>query len=112
MPGCLNRAGIQFAIENACHHALDGLLLRRNIIFMFNFNIIEESGMCDRQSMIIGNQAQFANESCQFREIMSRGRSKPRKRMETPRELMALISYLRQQEAGVLDAMQRLQDAT
>lgn len=68
--------------------------------------------MCNRQSMIIGNLTQFGDESCQFREIMSRGRSKPRKRMETPRELMALISYLRQQEAGVRDAMQQLQDAT
>lgn len=34
------------------------------------------------------------------------------KTMHTPLELMALVSYLRQQEAKVLDTMQQLQDAS
>lgn len=67
--------------------------------------------MYERLSLIIGNQDREGDQSCQFRELRGRIRRKRKKTMETPRELMALISYLRQQEAGVLDAMQRLQDA-
>jgi hypothetical protein len=64
----------------------------------------EEIAMYDSQSYITDNRAQPGGESC-------RGiRRRPIKTMETQRELKALICYLRQQEADVLDAMQRLRD--
>lgn len=60
--------------------------------------------MYDSQSCI-DNWTQLGGES--------RGgiRRRPLKTMETQQELEALICYLRQQEADVLDAMQRLQDS-
>jgi len=63
-----------------------------------------------RRSSIIDTWPHLGGENYREREL--RGRIPGRRRikpMNTPRELKALISYLRQQEAGVLDAFQRLQ---
>jgi phage terminase Nu1 subunit (DNA packaging protein) len=68
-------------------------------------------GMYGKHSLIMGSQARLAEQSCQLCERRGRIRNKRKKTTETLRELMALISYLRQQEAAVLDAMQRLRDA-
>lgn len=61
--------------------------------------------MYDSQSYITEDRTQPGGESC-------RGiRLRPIKTMETQQELAALICYLRQQEADILEAMQRLRDA-
>lgn len=65
--------------------------------------------MYTNQFCIIGPRSAAGGEN---RRKEDRSRRKRLKTMHTPRELMALVSYLRQQEAKVLDTMQQLQDAS
>jgi hypothetical protein len=73
--------------------------------------ISEEAAVYDSQSYLIDNLTQIGGEDSGESERRNRIPGRLIKTMETPRELRALISYLRQQEAEVLEAMQRLLDA-
>lgn len=68
--------------------------------------------MNTKELCIIGPLPQADGENRRVREKGDRMRRKRVKTMHAPRELMALVSYLRQQEAKVLDTMQQLQDAS
>lgn len=63
--------------------------------------------MYSNQFCVLAVRPQAGSEQRRVREKGDR-----LKTMHTPRELMALVSYLRQQEAKVLDTMQQLQDAS
>ena len=68
--------------------------------------------MYTNQFCIIDPGPKAGGENRRVRTEWDRMKRKRPKTMHVPRELMALVSYLRQQEARVLDAMQQLQDAS
>ncbi|MHB8790129.1 MAG: hypothetical protein ACYDBT_09640 [Desulfobulbaceae bacterium] len=68
--------------------------------------------MYDNKSYLIDSWTELGGESRGEIERWDSIRCRPIKTMETQRELKALICYLRQQEADVLDAMRRLRDGS